>query len=143
MSIPTMVKVMTAFPYTIDITNPISAAREMLNEHAIRHLPVTRNGELVGLLSDRDLLFAEGVLPEDDTSPNITVEMVCSLDIFVVDIDARLDDVVLEMAELRVGSALVTKNGKLAGIFTTTDVCRLLGEHLREQYGTVGPDEVA
>lgn len=143
MSIPSLVKVMAAFPYTIDVSSPVSAARTMFDEHEIRHLPVIRDGKLVGMLSDRDLLFAEGVLPTGKPSSDITVEMMCSMDVFVVDISARLDEVVLEMADRRIGSALVTRNDKLVGILTTTDVCRLLGESLRERYPLDVPDEVA
>jgi acetoin utilization protein AcuB len=32
------------------------------------------------------------------------------------------------MAEHHIGSAIVTKNGKLVGIFTVTDACRALAE---------------
>jgi CBS domain-containing protein len=32
------------------------------------------------------------------------------------------------MAENRIGSAIVTKHGKLVGIFTVTDACRALAE---------------
>jgi CBS domain-containing protein len=34
------------------------------------------------------------------------------------------------MAENRIGSAIVTKDGKLVGIFTVTDACRALAEVL-------------
>ncbi|MGO9803915.1 MAG: CBS domain-containing protein [Steroidobacteraceae bacterium] len=32
------------------------------------------------------------------------------------------------MAQNRIGSAIVTKHGKLVGIFTVTDACRALAE---------------
>jgi CBS domain-containing protein len=47
------------------------------------------------------------------------------------------------MAERHLGSALVTRGGKLVGIFTTTDACRALARLLREQHPYDGPDEVA
>jgi acetoin utilization protein AcuB len=34
------------------------------------------------------------------------------------------------MADNRIGSAIVTKHGKLVGIFTVTDACRALAEIL-------------
>ena len=46
------------------------------------------------------------------------------------------------MSSERVGSAIVMRGDKLAGILTTTDVCRLLAELLRE-LGTEGDDDVA
>ena len=53
---------------------------------------------------------------------------------YVVDAGEALDKVVSSMAKQEIGSAVVTQEGKLAGILTTTDVCRVLGEVLREHY---------
>ena len=41
-----------------------------------------------------------------------------------------MDVVVAEMAKRRVATALVVRDGRLAGILTATDVCRLYGELL-------------
>ena len=41
---------------------------------------------------------------------------------------------------LHIGSALVTKHGKLVGIFTVTDVCRVFAEFLKSLRL---PDDVA
>jgi CBS domain-containing protein len=49
----------------------------------------------------------------------------------MVDSNTPLDHVVEEMAERRIGSALVTHHGTLAGIFTVTDACRVLAEILK------------
>ena len=47
------------------------------------------------------------------------------------------------MAERHIGSALVTRGGKLVGIFTTTDACRALARVLHEQHPDPGPDQLA
>jgi acetoin utilization protein AcuB len=39
------------------------------------------------------------------------------------------------MAEKRIGSAIVAKDGKLVGIFTVTDACRALAQVLEGQQG--------
>jgi acetoin utilization protein AcuB len=62
---------------------------------------------------------------------------------YVVDAGERLEDVASTMAERHVGSALVTRGGKLVGIFTTTDACRALCRVLREKHPDPGPDQVA
>jgi len=64
----------------------------------------------------------------------LTVEDAYISDAYVVDINAPVADVVLDMAKRHVGAALVTGHGRLAGIFTTTDACRILGEWLRERF---------
>jgi CBS domain-containing protein len=50
-----------------------------------------------------------------------------------------LDEVTSEMATRHVGSAVVLRHGKLAGIFSTVDACRLLAEFLRDRFSE-GPE---
>jgi predicted transcriptional regulator len=59
---------------------------------------------------------------------------VCNLEAYIVEYNTPVDDVVMHMAEIRVGTAMITRNGKLVGIFTTTDVCRNYAELLKIAY---------
>ena len=43
--------------YTIDSRESLGAAREMLREKPVRHLTVTRNDEVVGILSITNLIL--------------------------------------------------------------------------------------
>jgi len=54
-------------------------------------------------------------------------------DPYVVDLEERLDTVLAELARRHIGSVLVTRCGKLAGIFTATDACELFASYLRER----------
>ena len=49
---------MTADPVTVTPEDSLAHALRLTREHRIRHLPVVRNGELVGILSDRDIRTA-------------------------------------------------------------------------------------
>jgi acetoin utilization protein AcuB len=60
--------VMTTAPVTITPDTPISAARHLMQKHAIRHLPVLEDERLVGMLSDRDL---RTVAPSPATSLSV------------------------------------------------------------------------
>lgn len=104
----------------------------MMDEHQIQHLPVMDEGELVGLLWDRDIRVAKELAAFLPTE-GVSVGRVCNREPYVVDLGDRLDQVALEMASRRAGAAVVVRQGKLAGILTTTDVCRLLGETLRAE----------
>ena len=64
-------------------------------------------------------------------------------DSYVVDAGASLEHVAATMAERHVGSALVTKGGKLVGIFTTTDACRALARVLQQLSPGRGPADAA
>jgi len=41
---------MTPFPYSVGINAPIAEAQEFMREHKIRHLPVTEDGTLIGVV---------------------------------------------------------------------------------------------
>ena len=53
--IPRIKSVMTPFPFSIAGAAPVSEAIEFMRKENIRHLPVTDNGNLIGMISDRDI----------------------------------------------------------------------------------------
>jgi acetoin utilization protein AcuB len=121
---------MTKSPYTAAVDMPLLEAQEILREHDIRHLPVLDGEKLVGMLSDRNLKEAlaspggEKFLVEDAMMP----------DVFAVSPDTELATVVEEMAAEKYGCALIQeKDGKVIGVFTTVDACRLLAELLKDK----------
>lgn len=132
--VPKIKSVMTPFPYDVGLHEPIGRARKLMMEHKVRHLPVTHDHVLKGLVSDRDIKLILG--PEFDY-PNpkeVTVEDVMVEDPYVVDIEVSLITVLDEMASRHIGAALVTKNDRLAGIFSASDACRQLSKWLKNEF---------
>jgi acetoin utilization protein AcuB len=124
---PTIKSVMTPFPYTIEIDDSVHAARTMMDEHSIHHLPVADAGRLVGIVLKRDV---------DDCRVSLTstVRSCYVPRIYVVGVGAPLDAVLFQMAEHHIGTALVVKGRKLAGIFTETDAFQHFAEFLQSHY---------
>ena len=140
---PTIKAVMSPFPYSVEAGASVADAVTFMREHRIRHLPVTQGGELAGSVSDRDIKL---ILGPDFANPDEHATLVADAmvrDAYIVDMDARLDEVLAHMAENHLGSAIVTRRGKLAGIFTVTDACRHFAEFLREQVRRSGGDDAA
>jgi len=131
---------MTPFPYSIDLQASLAEAEAQMVEHAIHHLPVTSARQLVGVITQRDLLAARARAGR--TNGVGSVADVCVEDPYVVDLDTPLDEVLLEMAARHVGSALVTRRGRLAGVFTASDACRAFGEDLRKRYPPPPDDDI-
>ena len=52
---PTVREYMSASPVTIGAQRSLAAAEGVMREHGIRHLPALDGGQVVGLLSERDL----------------------------------------------------------------------------------------
>lgn len=134
---------MTPFPYSIDIEAPLAEAHAFLRKRTIRHLPVTERNELAGVLSDRDIKLALG--PDLGFPPEreLKVRDVYQPDAYVVDASTPLEQVAGTMARRHVGSALVTRDGKLVGIFTATDACHALERILSERSAADDPDLIA
>lgn len=144
---PSIKACMTAFPHSVDVEASLAEAQAFMREHGIRHLPVTQGGEhggeLVGLISDRDIKLVLGPDFAYPDAERVKVGEAMIRDAYTVDLDTRLDDVLTHMAEHHLGSALVTRKGRLAGVFTVTDACRHFAEFLREQVRRAGGDDAA
>ena len=141
--IPAIGSVMTPFPHVVQVDDSALAARALMVTHEVRHLPVKDGNRLLGVLTDRDLkrAFDPGLgLPPDD---ELFVRDVFVPDAYVVDVSEPLDAVLEQLSLQRIGSVLVTKQGRLVGIFTLTDAARLLCRHLRSLFPTHSGDEVA
>lgn len=127
-SIPQIKKYMTTDVQTIGDEQPMAVAHTMMRGQHIRHLPVLRQGKLVGIVSDRDLRLIETLQEVDPTK--VAVSEAMTTDTYVVTPDASLSDVVGAMALHKYGSAVVCDHGHVVGIFTTVDACSALAELL-------------
>ena len=140
---PKLNTVMTPFPYSVARDASLDEALQLMAEHGVRHLPVTEDHRLVGVITDRDI---KGVVPVKDAVQRGDGLRVCDIylpDPYVVDINEPLDNVLLTMAAQHIGSAVVTRSGRLAGMFTSVDACRCFGEFLRQHFPRGGDDLVA
>lgn len=132
---PRVCHVMTPFPFAVERDSGVLEARRMMLEQKVRHLPVVHEHELVGLISDRDIKLMLG--PEFDYPDprELRVSDVMVEKPYSTDLETPLGQVLRHMADHHIGAALITRQGRLAGIFTATDACRLFADALREQYG--------
>lgn len=136
---PQMLVVMTPFPHHIDAGASLTEASAMMEEHDIRHLPVFEQGDIVGIISGDDLerVRTPGHPLRDETE--LKVGDLCTRTPYFVDVSDPLDRVLDSMAEQRIDSALVLREGELAGVFTAADAYRLLAHTLREQFPPPAP----
>ena len=128
-----IVAVMTPFPYSIDGEESLAAAREMMARKKIKHLPVSENGQLAGIISERDIDQAE-INVTNLGSEQLTVGQISQRHVYKAEVSTPMDTVLSQMAQRHIGSVLVTKDDRLVGIFTSTDACRCFAEHLRQGF---------
>lgn len=126
--IPQVDHYMTTSPISIGHDQTLARAHLMMRTNDIRHLPVLRGGQLVGVLSDRDLQMIETL--RDVDPEKVMVEDAMTPSVYTISPKAPLDEVVGEMAEHKYGSAVVMDNHKVVGMFTTIDAMRAFSELL-------------
>lgn len=126
---PTVRHYMTANPYTIDADQSMGDAHTLLYQQRVRHLPVLRGAQLVGMLYERDFMIA--ALGRVDLR-RIKVEEAMSVAIYKVSPETPLELAAHEMAAKRLDAAVVVHEGTVAGILTTVDLCSALVESLKQ-----------
>lgn len=109
---------MSRSPATIGVDASGEEAAALMNERAVRHLPVLDGDELVGIVSDRDFRRLRGrgqlelTLVREFMSPDPQVARIGEL----------LSSVALVLSASRISALPVMDGGRLAGIATTIDV---------------------
>jgi len=133
--------VMSTKVVTIGPRQPLAEAHRIMNAEGVRHLPVVEGGRLLGLLTQRDLHLVETL--EAVEPDEVLVEEVMVRDVYVVDPDASLPEVLREMERRRFGSAVVVRGEQPVGMFTTSDALRALRSVLEEQEERAGAGDSA
>jgi CBS domain-containing protein len=116
---------------TISAGDRLSTVEDIMTLGHVRHMPVVQAGQLVGVVSERDLLRASlSVLSEhrDDERRAfmhmVEIERVMSTPPIVVQPDATIEEAALIMAESRIGCLPVLDGDQLLGMITETDILR-------------------
>jgi len=128
-------------PIVIRDDTPIDRALKIMRDNKVRRLPVLNDkSALVGIVSERDLLFAS---PSPATTlsiyelhylmSRITVADVMTAEVITVTEDTSLKEAARIMADNRIGGLPVERKGELVGIITETDLFKAFLEILEVQ----------
>ena len=116
--------VMTPQPLTIGRDQKLVTAHKMMAENGVRHLPVLEHGDLVGILSQRDLYFVETITGVDKFADKVEDAMTTDTRSFAP--ETPLAVVAHEMYEHKLGCAVIVERDRVVGIFTGMDALRIL-----------------
>lgn len=135
----TVDEIMTENPVVVSEMTTLGEALDILSELEIRHLPVVREGEVVGMLSDRDLRTLGLSLINDvesvdglRTRLNARVTSLMTGDVITIGRDASIRELVDLMISEKVGAIPVveTDTNNLVGIVSYIDILQALGDKL-------------
>ncbi|MBC7714722.1 MAG: CBS domain-containing protein [Rhizobacter sp.] len=127
-AIPQVQRFMSTSPLTINSELTLLHAKQYMQEHNIRHLPVLEEGKIVGIISEKDIDYIQGFRGVDLKLEKVSNAM--STDPYIVEAGSHLDEICKHMAHNKLGSVLVQDNKKLVGIFTWVDALSAMSELL-------------
>ena len=114
---------------------PIVDALNLMKRERIRRTPVVKDGKLVGIVSDKDLLNAS---PSPATSlsvwemnyllSKITVRDVMTRQVMTVTEDTAIEQAARIMADNKIGGLPVVRGDSVVGIITETDLFKIFLE---------------
>jgi acetoin utilization protein AcuB len=123
---------------TIRPADNLSLAVQNMLWAGVRHLPVVESGELVGILSERDILSYSG--RHGGTAKNALTSDAMSSPARFASPDDTIAVVSKRMADERLGCMPIVEHGNLVGIITTVD---LLANEGKEEFEADIPPAVA
>jgi len=132
---------MTADPHTMQPDDDVAELWDLMDSMHFRHVPIVdKAGDLVGLVSNRDLLRStlsdKNELPvslQYDLLRTVKVNEVMTTAIETVDPDTPLDEAADIMLENKFGCLPVVEGTELVGILTESDFVRFVTEGLKHR----------
>jgi CBS domain-containing protein len=121
-ALTTAADVMNAHPITIAASSSAAAAAQTMAEHHIGMLPVMRDGAVIGIVTDRDLVLR--VLAAGRDAADTQVSDIAADWVVTVAPDTPLDEVERVIEERRVRRLPVVSAGRLVGVVSHSDVAR-------------------
>lgn len=115
-------EVMTDGVIAVEQEKPITKAANLLEEEGIRGLIVVDEGEAVGVVVCRDIVYE--VTSEGKNPQEVAVEDIMSTDLIVAEEDEYLNEVAMAMVRNNVSRVPVVREDMLVGIVTQSDILR-------------------
>lgn len=129
--------IMTSNVLTLNSTDSLEVAEEIMKKNKIRHIPVVSGSKLVGMLSLTDLLrisfvdnYSEEGVVDTAVYSMLSIPKVMVSNPESVSKDQTIREVAEILATKEYHALPVVENGDLVGIVTTTDLIK----YLLEQY---------
>lgn len=109
---------MKADPVTIERTALLQEAAELMEEHAIRHLPVVEGEHLVGFITQTDLrqYFFPSMVEK------IPVHEVMVVNPITIDVNSSIEKAARLIHDFKIGGLPVMDKKKLVGVITSSDI---------------------
>lgn len=126
-------RIMTETVVVIEVDRPVSEVLDCFFQYPIHHLPVVRDGRLVGMLSSADVMKLEFFVPKGAADraayldERLTIEQLMRSPVLSMQSNVSLGDAAERLIDSGVHAVpIVDDDDRVLGIVTTTDVIRSL-----------------
>ncbi|HEY3154091.1 MAG TPA: CBS domain-containing protein [Candidatus Binatia bacterium] len=124
-------EIMMGSPVTLKPDDTLDLANDIISLGRIRHIPVVENHELIGIISERDLIGAAasrifGLKQKSKSAllKGVLIKDIMKKHVVTMAPDTPIKDAAHLMADKKIGCVPVVESGALVGLVTTTDVLR-------------------
>jgi acetoin utilization protein AcuB len=118
----------------------IPEALALFKKHQIHRAPVMKDGKMMGIVTESDLLNASpspvstlSVWEMNYLMSKVPVKQVMTKKVITVEVGTPIEDAAHIMVDAKIGGMPVTKDGRIVGIITETDLFKvfmeLMGTH--------------
>jgi CBS domain-containing protein len=127
-------EIMTRTVYAVRERDELSSVISLIKKHKIRHVPVTKNGRISGIISSSDVnrltfgaMFENQYEADEAILQMLSIPQVMTHKPMTINQDATISDVARIFAQKEYHALpVVDDDGRLQGIVTTTDVIRYM-----------------
>src|SRR5581483_11896016 len=113
-----IVNLMTSDAITVGPNDKLADAKRVMDEGGFRRVPVVDGGQLVGILTERDIRGHAGYL--DSTR----VDAVMRSPVVTISPYNTVEEAASMMLKLKIGGMPVVSSGELVGVVTTSDLLK-------------------
>ena len=125
-------KIMTQDVITVDVNDKLQHVNDIFAQSKIRHLPVTSEKALVGIISRTDIMrisfgntFEDEEMGADDAIFDmLSINQIMKHSPVTVTVDQSIVEAAQLLADREFHALPVTNDGRLVGIVTTTDLIK-------------------
>jgi len=107
---------------TVDYRDTVLDASKIMVKHKIGSVLVTKNKEIVGVLSDGDIL--KRVISKHLKPSEVSIEDVMSSPVEIIDQETPAEEAVNILRQKKLKKLLVVKNNKPVGFFSMKDLVK-------------------
>ena len=120
---------------TVSPETPVHDALVMFKKEHIRRAPVIKDGKLLGIVTENNLINAStspattlSIWEMNYLISKVTVKQVMTKKVKCIDVDTPIEEAARIMTDFEIGGMPVTREGKIVGMITETDLFKVFLE---------------